>query len=232
MQDSRTYRPPICLYYDRIEQLKRDVAPDCRMYQKMCASLLDGDTVFTLADAGALRAKIGRTAESMDSFSKAILSLECDRGSQPDRLQRFVRMACVQYIKEQMLDLSALPSAEVVEAKQKRRRQEAEQRIERERRLAMEQWERTQQAQLSPINAASRRPNGASRAAIGSALASIDNWSGHQATGAPSNDPLVEQINNIKGYIKQARDALRFEEVSRCFTYHTNKVSTICIQFR
>lgn len=24
---------------------------------------------------------------------------------------------------------------------------------------------------------------------------------------------LVEQINNIKGFIKQARDALRFEEV-------------------
>lgn len=26
-------------------------------------------------------------------------------------------------------------------------------------------------------------------------------------------DVLVEQINNIKGFIKQARDALRFEEV-------------------
>lgn len=215
MQDSRTYRPPICLYYDRIEQLKRDVSPDCRMYQKMIASLLDGDTVFTLADAGALRAKIGRTAESMDSFSKAILTLECERGSQPDRLQRFVRMACVQYIKEQMLDLSPLPSAEVVEAKQKRRRQEAEQRIERERRLAMEHWERSQAANTPPNGMEMRRPSGATGAATGSALATIDNWSGHQApTGAPHNDPLVEQINIIKGYIKQARDALRFEEVS------------------
>lgn len=27
------------------------------------------------------------------------------------------------------------------------------------------------------------------------------------------NDPLIEQINIIKGYIKQARDALRFDEV-------------------
>lgn len=27
------------------------------------------------------------------------------------------------------------------------------------------------------------------------------------------NDPLVEQINIIKGYVKQAREALRFEEV-------------------
>lgn len=29
-----------------------------------------------------------------------------------------------------------------------------------------------------------------------------------------TNDPLIEQINIIKGYIKQARDALRFEEVA------------------
>lgn len=27
------------------------------------------------------------------------------------------------------------------------------------------------------------------------------------------NDPLIEQINIIKGYIKQARDGLRFDEV-------------------
>lgn len=46
------------------------------------------------------------------------------------------------------------------------------------------------------------------------AVASLDNWAGSQAdTSNVSNDPLVEQINIIKGYLKQARDALRFEEV-------------------
>lgn len=218
MQDSRTHRPPICRYYDHIQQLKRDVEPDCRMYAKMVASLLDGDTVFTLADAGAMRAKIGRIAESMDAHSKSILSLECDvRGSQPDRLHRSVRIACVQYIKERMLDLSAFPSADEVEAKQRRRRQEAEQRIERERRLALERWERSQASSSSVQNGAavtpSRRSNGGQSASTGSALTSLDNWSGQQAAMAANNDPLVEQINIIKAYIKQARDALRFEEV-------------------
>lgn len=216
MQDSRTYRPPICLYYDRIEQLKKDVEPECRMYKKMVASLVEGDTVFTLADAGALKAKIGRIAESMDSFSKTILSLECERGSQPDRLQRFIRMACVQFIKERMLDLSPLPTAEEVEMRQKRRRQEAEQRIERERRLAMEQWERSQ-ALAQQQNGGSVTPvrrNGVNSSATGSALTSIDNWSGQQQSAmASTNDPLVEQITIIKGYIKQAREAMRFEEV-------------------
>lgn len=47
------------------------------------------------------------------------------------------------------------------------------------------------------------------------AVKSLDNWSGLQAdTSGSSNDPLVEQINIIKGYLKQARDALRFEEVN------------------
>lgn len=48
-----------------------------------------------------------------------------------------------------------------------------------------------------------------------STVTSLDNWSGCQADRTDTiNDPLVEQINIIKGYIKQARDALRFEEVS------------------
>lgn len=47
------------------------------------------------------------------------------------------------------------------------------------------------------------------------AVNSLDNWSGLQSldTSGSMNDPLVEQINIIKGYVKQAREAMRFEEV-------------------
>lgn len=42
------------------------------------------------------------------------------------------------------------------------------------------------------------------------AVKSLDNWSGSRADSSNTiNDPLVEQINIIKGYLKQARDALR-----------------------
>lgn len=56
------------------------------------------------------------------------------------------------------------------------------------------------------------------------AVKSLDNWSGSQADSSNTiNDPLVEQINIIKGYLKQARDALRFEEViSHMRIYHKN----------
>lgn len=45
-------------------------------------------------------------------------------------------------------------------------------------------------------------------------MTTLDNWSAYQSSTATSSDPLVEQINIIKGYIKQARQDLRFEEVA------------------
>lgn len=48
-----------------------------------------------------------------------------------------------------------------------------------------------------------------------SAVNTVDSWSGFQsdARAVAANDPLVEQINIIKSYIKQARQAFRIEEV-------------------
>lgn len=44
----------------------------------------------------------------------------------------------------------------------------------------------------------------------------MDNWTAHQISTAglvQSDDPLVEQINIIKGYIKQARQDMNFDVV-------------------
>lgn len=44
-------------------------------------------------------------------------------------------------------------------------------------------------------------------------LRSLDNWSAQPVNISQSEDPLIEQINIIKGYIKQARQELNFEVV-------------------
>lgn len=44
----------------------------------------------------------------------------------------------------------------------------------------------------------------------------MDNWSAHQISSTNKtqhSDPLVEQINIIKGYIKQARHDMNFDVV-------------------
>lgn len=146
MQDSQTYRPPITLYYEKINQLKHDIAPDTSTYRRIIASLYDGDSIFTLADATALRAKIGHVAEKIDAYSKAILTLECAKGSREEALKKSVRLACIQYIKDEMLSLDPLPLESEIHELQAKRKRETEQRIERERRINMERWEQANEA--------------------------------------------------------------------------------------
>lgn len=142
MQESQTYRPPLIMYYEKIEKLKKDINPDIGTYSKMISSLYDGDSIFTLADASALRAKIGHVAENIDAYSKAILSLDGPKGSRVEGLNKAIRLASVKYIKDEMLSLDPLPLEDDIKERQFKRKQETEQRIERERRLAMEKLER------------------------------------------------------------------------------------------
>lgn len=144
MQDSRTYRPPVTLYYEKIEQLKREIAPDTKMYEKIIDRLYEGDSIYTLSDASALRAKIGRTAELIDAYSKYILSLQCPAGSREEALKKAIRLACIKYIKEDLLTLRPLPLEDDIKRLQEKRRTETEMKIERERRLAMESIERNE----------------------------------------------------------------------------------------
>lgn len=142
MQDSQSHRPTISIYYDKIQELKKLILPDIPMYTKMIASLYDGDSIFTLADASALRGKIGLIAEKIDAYSKAILNLPCQSGSREEALKKSVRLAAVKYIKDELLSLDPLPPENEIKERQQRRKMETEQRIERERRLMQESMEK------------------------------------------------------------------------------------------
>lgn len=144
-QDSRNIRPMIIKFYDRIQELKKEIRPDMVSYGKIVNKLIDGDSVFTLQDAGALRAKIGRTAEMVELLSKKILEIPTQTGSRVETLKKFIRLACIAYIKEDMLSLPQLPNEEELAKIQSARRMDTEMRIERERRMAAEAFERAEQ---------------------------------------------------------------------------------------
>lgn len=141
-QDSRNTRPQIVKVYDRIQELKRDIRPDTVSYSKIINKLFDGDSVFTLQDASVLRARIGRTAETIDALSKGILEIPTPSGSREETLKKFVRLSCIAYIKEEMLSLPQLPQEADLKRIQTERRMQTEMRIEMERRLAEEAFER------------------------------------------------------------------------------------------
>lgn len=142
MQDSRTYRPKITEVYEKIQNLKKEILPELPMYLKIIESLYEGDSIFTLQDAGALRSKIGRGAELIDTLSKSITLIPCDEGSRNESLKRAVRMECIRLIKDDLLSIPPLPVNEVIEKIRGRKKQEIEMMIERDRRLAREAIEK------------------------------------------------------------------------------------------
>lgn len=204
MQDSRLARPAITGLYEKIEAIKKEVGPDLSMYEKIIQSLYEGDSVYMISDVSALRGKIGHSAEVIDELSKKVLSQKCAKGSREEALQKSIRLAAIKFIKENMLTLPPIPCEEDIKRNQQRRVTELSQKIERDRLLAKEAFDRYDLSGNIGFPATSKKS--------GSTMKSVDNWTGFQQQ-SNANDPLIEQINIIKGYIKQARDAMRFEEV-------------------
>ncbi|XP_055600256.1 rabenosyn-5 [Uranotaenia lowii] len=221
MQDSRSDRPLITKLYDRLLQEKKDIEPEIPMYSKIIASLYEGDAIYRLSDARALREKIGRAAEQLDNISKTILCIPFATGSREEALKKAIRLSCVAYIKNRMLSIPKLPLEDEIKKIQQRKKQETARRMERERRLALEAYEKyelhsEQYNGSSSSSTASTAEMTNGRATYGTAVSSQDNWSGYQAANvavSSTADPLIDQINIVKGYIRQAREALRFEEV-------------------
>lgn len=207
MQDGRLSKPFITKLYERIETLKKEVMPDIAIYEKIINSLYSGDSVYTIADASALRGKIGSIAELLDDLSKKALTLKAQAGSREEALHKSLRMAVIKFIKEYMLELPQIPVEDEIKKIQQKRVMELNQKIERDRRLAQEAFEKYDY--LADVN---QYP--ATSTKTGSALRTVDNWTGYQQqTQSSANDPLIVQINIVKGYIKQAREAMRFEEI-------------------
>lgn len=224
MQDSRSDRPPVTKLYERLLQEKREITPDIPMYEKIIASLYEGDAIYRLSDASALREKIGRAAERIDNISKAILALPFPQGSREEALKKSIRLSCIAYIKEQMLSTPPLPAEDEIKKIQARKKQETARRIERERRLALEAYERYElqsDGGGGPTNGSSSSSTASTAEMTNGRFypaptTGTDNWSGFQTATvnvSASADPLIDQINIVKGYIRQAREAMRFEEV-------------------
>lgn len=208
MQDSRLARPAITSLYERIETIKKEVGPDLLMFEKIIQSLYEGDSIYMISDVTALRGKIGHSAEIIDELSKKVLAQKCAKGSREESLQKSIRLAAIKFIKENMLTLPPVPCEEDIKKNQQKRITELSRKIEQDRVRAKEAFDRYDLSGNSGYPATSKKS--------GSTMKSVDNWSGFQQqqnSQSSGNDPLIEQINIIKGYIKQAREVMRFEEV-------------------
>lgn len=210
MLETRTATHPIKEGFERIQLIKKEIEPEIPIYNKIINTLLEGDSIYTVQDAAALRGKILREAERIDDISKRILAIPSPVGSREEALKKAIRLSMIRYIKDHLMEIPPIPLEEEIKRLQIQRTTELKQRIERERRLALEAYERYELQDTAVDTRAAR-----SNVAKGSAVRSVDNFTGYQETQSThsTSDPLVQQINIVKGYIKQAREAMKFEEV-------------------
>lgn len=148
-------------------------------------SLISGDKTFQIQEAQSLHATIAQQAEMMDTISKKIASLPIDPDTpRAASLQNNIKRGTSQYIKDRLLTLPALPSISELERIRKERSQE------RETQLTVQKVVKIKKVAIEA------------------------GWTPSSVIGGGNSteDPLVEQMNNVEHYIKQAELAQRFEE--------------------
>jgi len=154
----------------------------------------------------------------VNSRKIASLGTQDDPPPQPKQLQlqNTIRLSITQFLRQTMLGLPTLPTQEELTKLQEQRRLEIQKRIQYEKQLALEEQNRYSS---SPRKQAANYNNNYSESNNESAIVSPDAGWGpefmHKRTdnNDHSQDPMLQQINIIRNYIKQAREAHKYDEV-------------------
>jgi len=225
-----TAEPIIAQFYVKLREhmeLGEKMSPQ---YLQMYESLMDGDNTYHSSDAKMLRVKLLKVAENIDMMSKKIQalgveSLSEDREGQllPRRflLQNQVRRAAVNFIKETLVGLPSLPSEEELEKIKERKREEIARRVQEERRRqeeARQKYQSLQERRRTETPGKMRHsPSGSkfnqSSVSYESGFVLSSNNQQREIVTGVTDDPMLQQIQIIRGYIAQARQQNRFDEV-------------------
>nr|CAD7400548.1 unnamed protein product [Timema cristinae] len=223
LKESRTAKPILSQFYDRLRAYLSETDELLAQYCKMCNSLNCGESTYHLEDAQRLRVKVLKLAENIDMLSNKIAVLGTKDVDHPPRgkalkLQQTIRSATTTYLKEQLITLPTLPTEQQLNVLRDRRRQEMTNRILQEKRRTLEAQTRVgdvrgKRNSQSPQNSSS--PQRSSASPQRSVQVNLDaGWGPETAQMFDSDDPMIQQMNIIRNYIKQARTAHKYDEVS------------------
>ena len=164
LQELQTHRPIVAQFYSSLAQhmvAGEELSPK---YLTMHASLIQGENTYNLDDAKLLRVRLLKLAENIDLMSKRIESLGKDSiapesAPRKFRLQEQIRRAAVNFIKETLVGLPSLPTAEEVVKLQEQRQAEMQRQAEEERERAAEAKLKFQRMQEKRKSEAFRLPS-------------------------------------------------------------------------
>ncbi|KAL1117230.1 hypothetical protein AAG570_004556 [Ranatra chinensis] len=150
-----------------------------------------------------------RMCESLNAKLAVLGTKDTDAPPQGQalRLQMAVRSAAVGYLRNQLLRLPPLPTEQQFEEMQEKRRREITARINEEKlkhaRLQQNHTTNSVMTRPSPKPVSNDLP-----------VSKGQGWVPEKTKVNESGDPLVEQMNIIRSYIKDARAAQKFDEAT------------------
>ncbi|CAH0391170.1 unnamed protein product [Bemisia tabaci] len=208
MTDTRNCKPLLAEYYEILSEFHKEANKLTQQFLKMSESLNAGETMYKLSDAQTLRLQIGKLAENIDTTSRKIESFGRKNGANISelqlRLQSAIRVATKSYLCTELLQLPSLPTEEQLLGLQEKRRCEIEQRIQEEKQSQISQ--RTPNIRTSVSHLQTSKNEGGATLEEG--------WKPENAQMYTSEDPMIQQMNILRGYIKQARAAHMYDEVA------------------
>uniref|UniRef100_A0AAY5LAG5 Rabenosyn, RAB effector n=1 Tax=Esox lucius TaxID=8010 RepID=A0AAY5LAG5_ESOLU len=219
--EEKDHVPDIVKLYERLRLCMDKVDERAPEYIRMAESLNAGETTYNLDTAGGLRMEVQKYYELIDALSKRILTLGAKEEPPPHpkslQLQRMVRYTATLFVQEKLLGLMSLPTKDKYEQLKEKRRQEQE-----KRRASPLSCQAAQEAQKRRQDSEKKRPaantNGETPLAprpprmtkAGGWLPSADTLH----TRGELEDPLLQQIDNIQSFLRQAKAARRHDEVA------------------
>ncbi|PKU40702.1 rabenosyn-5 [Limosa lapponica baueri] len=207
--DEKEYTPEIVKLYEKLRLCMEKVDQKAPEYIRMAESLNAGETTYNLEHANDLRVEIQKVYEFIDALSKKILSLGLHEDPQPHpktlQLQRMIRYSATLFVQEKLLGLMSLPTKDQYEELKKRRLHM----------VALETQGKQEEKQKDFISRSAAAVNGDATHLKKGAVRKSEGWLPTSSISRQSEiaDPLLQQIDNITSFIKQAKAANRIDEV-------------------
>ncbi|KFP11861.1 Rabenosyn-5, partial [Egretta garzetta] len=210
--DEKEYTPEIVKLYEKLRVCMEKVDQKAPEYVRMAESLNAGETTYNLEHANALRVEIQKAYEFIDALSKKILSLGLHEDPQPHpktlQLQRMIRYSATLFVQEKLLGLMSLPTKDQYEELKKRR-------LHVVRQVALETHGKQEEKQKDFISRSAAAVNGDAAHLKKGTVRKSEGWLPTSSISREREmaDPLLQQIDNITSFIKQAKAANRIDEV-------------------
>ncbi|KAL8212628.1 UNVERIFIED_CONTAM: hypothetical protein K2H54_053804 [Gekko kuhli] len=163
--------------------------------------------------------EVQKMYELIDALSKKILTLGLNEETQPHpktlQLQRMIRYSATLFVQEKLLGLMSLPTKDQYEELKEKKKQEMDRKLQMERQATFDSHRKLEERHVDSASRSLAASNGEISHPKRAAVKKAEGWLPTASISRQQEcaDPLLQQIDNITSFIKQAKEANRLDEV-------------------